>query len=160
MKRNRVNILLLLAMTGFAVANCQPAREPASLQISAEHSTLKAGSRVFIEVSMTNKSMHPIDCSVAYSSGVDLRYRFQVWGPTGNVLPKKPRRHPELEGAGSFSLCTLNPGESTTAEGNLLNSLFDMSQPGTYTIQLSRVIDTPSGRVQIQSNKLEINITP
>ena len=160
MKRNWVNILLLLAMAGISAGRCQSPNEPANLAIAAEHPTVKAGSDIWIKIEMKNTSKHPIDCTVASSNGIDLRFRFQVWGPNGNPLPKKPRKHPELAGGGSFMLCTLGPGRSTTPEENLLNSIFDMSQPGTYTVQLSRMIDTPSGRMHTKSNKLEIEVTP
>jgi len=159
-KKTWMYILLLPAMAGLASGYCQGANQPATITLTTDNPTIKAGADVWVKVVMTNTSSDPIDCSVVSSNGADRRYSFAVWGPTGAPLSRKPLKHPELEGGGSIHMCTLNPKDSTTAEENLLSRLFDLTEPGTYTVQLSRMFDVAGSQVRVKSNKLEIQVTP
>lgn len=129
-----ISLYLLLCLSSAAQA-----KGPFTLSLSAD-STVKAGADVYVKVAMQNISDQPIDCSVASSNAVDLSFRFRVRDESGNPLKKKVSKHPELEGSGSIKMCTLAPGQSTLPEDNLISNLYDLTNPGKYTIQALRAI--------------------
>lgn len=158
----KISIRLAVASTCMALSllSSRASERPFSIVITAAAPTVKAGGDVWIKVKMINTSTHKVDCSVAASNGIDLRYNFDVRDESGSPTPKKLSRHPELEGAGSLRTCTLQPGQSTTADDNLISRLFDISRPGRYTVQVSRAAsDDPKDGV-VKSNEITIAVVP
>jgi hypothetical protein len=140
------------------VSTTAQSSDPFSLSLSAP-STVKAGSDVYVQVAMRNLSDGPVDCSRAYSNALDLRYRFLVRGESGNQIKRRVSKHPELGGAGSITTCTLDPGESTPAEDNLISNMYNLKSPGKYTVQALRGVEGPSERY-IGSNVVTIVVAP
>ena len=155
-------LLALFAVTSFLVprAAAQTAKQPFALTLSTDSPSVKAGSDVWVKVTMTNLSNHDVNCAVWSSNGVDLNYMFDVRDGNGTAPPKKTSKHPEIEGAGSIGLCTLSPGQSTTPEDNLISRLFHMEKPGQYTVQVSRQASEDPHAGKVSSNTMNITVTP
>ncbi len=141
-----------------AVSSTAQTSDPFSLTLSAP-STVKAGSDVYVQVAMNNLSGTPVDCSRAYSNALDLRYRFLVRDESGNQVKKRVSKHPELEGAGSITTCTLDAGKSTPSEDNLISNMYNLKSPGQYTVQALRGADGASEKY-VASNVVTIVVTP
>jgi hypothetical protein len=109
---------------------------------------------------MTNTSSGEIDCTRADSNSLDTRYVYDIRDSSGRKIEQKRSAHPELDAAGSFRFCTLRSRQSTNAEENLISRLFDMSKPGTYTVQVSRGISSDEKKGAVKSNQITITVTP
>ena len=134
----------------------QPKQAPFSLDISAVKSSVKAGSDVWIKVTMTNISNHSVDCSSAYVNGIDRRLRYNIRDGKGNST-EKHSEHPETI-PGSILMCNLDPGSHITNESRI-SWLHDLSHPGQYEVQVFRdASDLPSDGL-VKSNKINIVIT-
>lgn len=134
----------------------QPKKSELELRLSAPKTTVKAGSDIYIRIDMTNTSDHPVDCSTSYVSGTDRRFRIEVRDANGNSMKKKDL-NPDMM-PGSFASCTLPPGESTWRDDRV-SWANDLTHPGVYTIQVSRVVGQDENDVA-QSNKITITVTP
>ena len=124
----------MLGISCFAYA--QSTNQPFTLTVSALKSQVKVGDPVFIEVTMLNTSDHEIDCARNSSNGLDRNYQYEVNDEHGPV----PKIEKKYHGGFNPSPCALEPGESATGDGGLISRLYDFSQPGTYTIHVSRPI--------------------
>jgi len=144
--------MLFATLHGVASSPKQPAF---SITIGMEKPSLKAGSDVWIKITLTNTSDHDIDCSSAYVNGVDRRYQYDVRDNTGLSMQKKTE-HPELV-PGSIQLCTLKPGESTTEESRI-SWLHDLSRPGKYTVQVSRGVSDNEKDGVVKSNTTAVTV--
>ena len=153
--------LLLLCATCVALgpASSTGDEEPFSIVISTDNPVVKAGSHIWIKVQMTNTSKEAIDCTVAAVNGIDRRFQYRVVNESdGKRVPKIMSKHPELEGGGSFKLCTLEPGSTTTRDA-LISALFDTS-PGKYSIQVSRRVSDKEKDGTVKSNTITITVNP
>jgi len=140
--------------------NAQGTTKPEiAIKISAPNE-VRAGSDVYITIVMTNFSDHPVDCSAWYVNGTDRRFRIDVRDSHGNSM-KRRDVHPEmmpgsLQGLGS----TLQPGESTGPLQDRISWANDLSQPGVYTVQVSRVVANDEKNGLVKSNTISLTITP
>lgn len=120
--------------------------------------TVRSGSIVSINIKQTNTSDHDVGCGKAYNnSGAVINYQYHITGPAGKPASKRIWKHPEFEGAGSYYPCMLGPGQSTPVYPSRISSLFDMTKPGKYTVQ---VLTFAADRTIVQSNKIQITVTP
>ena len=159
MKKSLLSLLLIAAMCeATAVGMSGTAQKAFSITIGTEKAAVKTGSQVWVKIQLTNTSNREVDCSAAYVDGVDARYQYDVRGVGGNPVRKIVKQHPELV-SGSIQLCTLKRGESTDG-GNDISTLFDMSQPGEYVIQLSRPVSSNPKDGVVKSNKIVVTVTP
>jgi len=151
---------LVLIGAALSIVNAQEAQKPElGIKISAP-AEVKAGSDVYITIVMTNFSDHPVDCSAWYVNGTDRRFRVDVRDSHGNSM-KRPDVHPEmmpgsLQGLGS----TLQPGESTGPLQDRISWANDLSQPGVYTVQVSRVVANDEKNGLVKSNTISLTIAP
>lgn len=149
-----VSAVLMMWPCAVAIA----AKPQISITISTNSSTVKAGSDIYLKIEMTNNSDYDVDCTRVYTdSGVDLRYHYDVKDLSGKLVSKRARRHPEIGEVGSIYPCTLAPGKSTGAKDSRISSLFDMSKPGKYSIQVWRLEE---GNAVVRSNTIQITVTP
>lgn len=153
-------ILGFFVCTVVGIAFAQSSQKPFSIALSSDQPVVKAGWDVWVRIKMTNTSSGSVDCSTASSNGLDLRYSFEISDSSGNKIDKVRSSHPELEGTGSFRLCTLAPGQSTSPDENLLSREYDLSKPGTYTVQVSRGISRDEKKGVVKSNPITITVTP
>lgn len=175
-----IRILSLLAVVSgilFTVlAMCQQATaQPFTLEITSNleegHSNrwdfanttdkdIRSGSMVVVAIRKINRSDHEIPRR-SFDGGV---YRYEVRDSSGNLL--KPKR------AGQQNFISRNPGllrgskDTVLQPGQIivasapLGDWFDMSEPGTYTLQASEhVSDDPDSQV-IKSNTITIHVLP
>jgi hypothetical protein len=157
---------LLIAIVGLlgilacaqSMQSSQPGQATFSLTISTPQNTVRVGSDVKLEITMTNTS----DQDIFY--GADLGGKVQpfavdVRDTSGNLVPKRPRKDKEPRG-GSFLLIPIHPAKSIKREW-ILNKDFDISKPGRYTVQAKREAGaTNSGVLHVKSNRITITVVP
>jgi hypothetical protein len=121
-----------------------------------------AGSDIFIKVHLTNISRHNL--ALGYDSdsrtNVTLSHTYEVRDSSGRVAQKRPINHPEIVTGHGWPARILKPHESMDITGDFISRLYDLSQPGDYTIQLSRAVsDDPKNGV-VKSNVITVTVTP
>jgi hypothetical protein len=123
---------------------------------------VKAGSRIFIRITKTNTSNHKMGCGTVSNSmtALDPSYEYDVRRSTGDPASKHVINHMELGSRAFQGLgCEFKPGESSTSGGNEITRLYDLSQPGEYTIQVSQAgSDKPNAEV-VKSNTITVTVT-
>ena len=128
------------------------------LEISA-NSTIAVGTPIEIKISLVNSSKNDIDvgCVVFKMNGDTSLYLLNVRDTLNHVVPKKEYPHLELSSASAY-LRTLKAGE-TLADSVTVNRIYDMSRPGTYSVQVGSVLPKENGGGEILSNTVKINVT-
>jgi hypothetical protein len=135
----------LVAVVGAAGAQAAQAPQNLPLELSVTirpvKDTVQAGSAVEVETTFKNESDHPIPYGV--SDGRDYT-RFDVRDSAGNQ-PLTPFGRAVLLGEGlgpddfpptSAEAGVLEPHESTTLKQRISAKVFDLTEPGSYSIQL------------------------
>jgi hypothetical protein len=125
--------------------------------VNCGETTLKAGSMVVIAVRKTNISDHEINKLVLDGQTIEVR------DSSGNPVAHRKSRNLSGSLSGMHRPGTkdnvLQPGETRMHTGQLSEG-YDMSQPGTYTIQISeRVSDDTDSKV-VKSNKITVTVLP
>jgi len=84
-------LLLCLTYAIPALAQTRPGKQPFTLVVEAESAEAKAGSDVWLKVSLTNNSGRDLDMSggVNLSIGLDPNYSFEVRDDRGSLVPKR-----------------------------------------------------------------------
>jgi len=126
--------------------------------------TVKLGSEITIRVRKTNTSDHPITKLGPENGASGLA--LEVLDSNGNPVPPHKQTDKWIRGGGpgagvngdpkSFEL---QPGESRT-DYAFLSRWFDLTNPGTYTIQVSEHVSNAPNSALVESNKLIVTITP
>jgi hypothetical protein len=169
-------ILFAIALTGVA----QSDKPPVTITVSAPQ-TGKLGSKIQLDIVLTNVSNHIVGGYFEDLSHGELNFDFDVRDSQGQTVPETCYMK-AVEGAprGScpdyilrthkgFSEDSIKPGETVTASADL-SQLYDL-QPGTYTVQLSwfekrtRYRDPlksrpPAGVITAKSNIATVTVTP
>jgi hypothetical protein len=154
-----VSLLLAVIFPFLAPAAAQSA--PFSISLSTQKPEIKAGSKVWVQIQMTNLSNHDVDCTRAPSNGSDRAYRYEVRDEAGNAVGPFARKHPEIGETSNIWPCILKAGEATTKDDNLLSGLYDMSKPGKYVVRVSRFVSgTRKEDGVVKSNEITITVTP
>jgi hypothetical protein len=122
---------------------------------SAE-STVRAGSTIVVAIRKTNTSDQDIS----------------RWGVTGQVIEVRDsngnfvshRQSDSMQGSvramrAGTNDPVLKPGESDVRRGRLSEG-YDMSQPGTYTVQISEHISDDPGSNIVKSNIIAVTVLP
>jgi hypothetical protein len=135
------------------------ASQPLSLSIAAPEQTVQIGSELKIKTTLTNLTNHVITLRDRIRA---CDYPVQVRDETGNLAPETDyQRHLKCNARFTESrniLVVLKPQESRQDE-IIINQLFDLSVPGTYSVQASRTIPKELGPEPIKSNTITISIT-
>ena len=154
---NLMTILVLAAaFQGLCVGQTQTApstaEEPGLAITITGTSSVRAGSKVIVSVTATNRSDHNIPFRV---EPADYRYEVTVYDAQNNMAMETERGRKVKGASGRMShlgaSSWLNPGESTKDE-LAASDLYDMSRPGKYRIQVSRK--------GAKSNTITINVVP
>ena len=116
--------------------------------------TVKAGSKITLEINVTNTSGHQIE----YDPGI-TKLVFEVRNAQGKPAPLTPdgeklRKLYGSTGHGQF----VPQGETLAAGGAQLDGIYDLSKPGVYTIQVSRFDDV--SKTWVKSNTITLTVTP
>jgi len=152
----------------------QDASQPFSLRLGVEGMLLhgsqptegshvvKTGSDIYLRVVKTNTSQHSLSCErdADYVTNLDRAYKYDVRYVSGNPVGKHVING-EAFTVGAFQGigCTFKPGESSTSGGNVITRLYDLSQPGDYTIQVSQPVSSDPNADVVKSNTLEITVS-
>jgi hypothetical protein len=133
----------------------------ASLKLEAPVRSVKVGAGVMVQVTVTNQSDHPI---TYHNLSRVCDYSIKVLTGAGVAAPETAYYKNERARCGNGELkitnrnitVTLKPGESGD-ELIELTELYDMSQPGQYSVQVDRKL---TGIGELSSNVVLITVTP
>lgn len=170
-----MRILLSWILCGFLVmwapVTAQISQQPFTLSISVEEDpavqsslenyTVKAGSEVFITVHLTNISKHnlALDIDADSRTGICFAHQYEVRDINGKFATKRTINHPELGSTGhGWPARIVKPGASIDI-GDRINGLYDLRQPGQYTIRLSRAIGDDPKAGLVKSNTITVIVT-
>jgi hypothetical protein len=144
----------------------QAAKAPFSISISTPASVVTAGSDVIVNIALTNTSDREIilQNTMVSRNAAEFDYWIDVRDEKGKAAPqtkygiklKGDGVHPPAATASNSIDLPFKPGE-TVRPRIVVNKLFDLSQPGAYTIQVSR-FDPESGAAA-HSNIIKVTIT-
>jgi hypothetical protein len=146
----------------------QNANPSFALSVAPVTPVVKAGSNVFVNVTMENISDHDFSTVIVLGrTGID--YPTDVWNEKGAMATEtryglmrnghRPAVDPGPTGGETLSGInrTLDRGKSFTDRVNV-SDLYDFSHPGKYTIQVKQY-DVESKSI-VTSNKITMTVTP
>jgi hypothetical protein len=127
---------------------------PFSIVISAAHEVVSTGAPIPAVVTFTNTSSHDIGILRA---PVEFNFKIDVHDSGGNRPSladgsKVPTEPVETRG---FSILVA-PGEALKIDFEI-DKAYDLSKPGTYTIQLSRLDEAT--KTEAKSNMITVTVT-
>ncbi len=153
-------LAISLAVPMRLLAQGSPVSSPRfSFAITGEKSSVKTGAQVWVDAVITNNSDHDLLIYKAVSEGMDQGgwvYRVDVGNAKG-VIPPETQYAKNIGAGGSGGYIPLHAGETVTHRVNV-SKLYDLSQPGTYTIQLRRFDEET--KTFVLSNKIRVTVTP
>ncbi len=136
--------------------------EAPAFQTAPDSYAVKAGSEIFIKVHLKNTSKRnlSLDYDADSRTGVGFSHQYEVRDSSGSLAQKRPISHPEIGSTGhGWPARTLKPGESLDINGDYISRLYDLSQPGKYTIQLSRIVSADAKNDVVKSNTITVTVT-
>ncbi len=142
----------------------QDAKPATVLAITAAQESIAAGSPVWVELTVTNKSKHEIslwrevsgrDFQVEVKDHKGKFAKDTKYGYSRNGRADPARLTPE-DLSGSGACVTLGPGKSLSYKLDI-SKLYDLTQPGEYTIQAER--SDSESTATVKSNKIVIKLT-
>ncbi len=149
-------LLLLLSWVPLAAQN--ETEQPLTITISAIAPSVRAGSDVWVVVKITNHSTESLDESERVSglTSLDPNLVFDVRDTRGNLIAKKLYEHPEkaTQPNGNRSI---ESGATLTQQQNI-SRFYDVTQPGSYLVQVFRSPSRGSTSEVVKSNKLTIEV--
>lgn len=155
--RLRWAIPMLMLAGAVATASAQTAA-PFTLRISGP-GTVAVGQPVRVRVLLQNTSDQPIGVMEPNAILIDGSL-LSIQGPSGQELPQK-------EGIRTFSGGTMSIGPGEVSDDVLrVDSFYDLSRPGRYTLQLKRPIAEDRSRLDslkagfISSNVITLTVSP
>jgi hypothetical protein len=149
----RYVILALLIASNVGVAGTSAL----SLKVTALDPTVKAGSKIMIQVTTTNGSTS----AITYHNTNRCDYAVKVLTSTGAPVPETPFKKQMMCGGGELRitgrdiLVTLKPGESND-ERIEITELYNMSAVGQYSVQVDRTFPQVG---RFTSNVVSIKVT-
>jgi hypothetical protein len=139
------------------------AKKPSfSIAINAPEDVVKADSSVPLDIILTNTSDKDMS-SGEILGGAELNYEIDVRGSKGELAPetsfgrKLHHKEPGFTLGGSVVAYYLKPGR-THETRSYLNRVYDLSQPGKYTILVQR--RDPDSNTIVKSNAIAITVVP
>jgi len=154
-------VVVLCALIG---STARASDQPLKITISTSNPVIKAGSEIVIKLAVKNVSRKKK--TVTKSNGpleAELYYKVSVRDAYGNA-PKETRYQRQITGKEPVNIqrstvyVTLAPNEALS-DDMLLNKLFELDEPGRYTVQVTREIPKELGGGLVKSNIIEITIT-
>jgi hypothetical protein len=144
-----------------------------SLSITAEPQTAKPGAEVTLSIVLTNNSQkqlpfrmdryHPesnftirVTDPTGEPAGKTRIYRMNTGDRTGKDAVEAPYDpHHEVISIGSVGVSGIQPG-IVLEQKTVLNKLFDLTQPGKYTIQVEKMDDL--SKTVVKSNVVTVTV--
>jgi hypothetical protein len=136
---------------------------PFSIRVKAPAKVVELGSDITVQIVLTNASDHELHLwkIPGYAPQAEFYYAFDVRDDQGRELPETEygRRMKSGFMRGSRISYTVAPGESVADEA-VMTKLYNFSQPGKYTVQISRSIAQiqGSGKGVVRSNTIAIEL--
>jgi hypothetical protein len=154
---NRLNLtkymLYFFALSTVPNLCSQTVSQPFTDVISAPATTIRSGSAVRLDITITNSSNQLI--SLIDNRVGPREAGISIWDSNGNQLsPRDEYRSYVLHS--KFAML-ISPGKSIVESVNL-NKWFDLTKPGQYKMRARRKI--PGSDSFVESNELAIAITP
>jgi hypothetical protein len=134
---------------------------PFSLQIAAQQDQLKVGEDIMLDVTIINTSDRLItlaDTNRACDYVWDVRDESDKGVPDTPLMRQKGCPSTGSALTGRNMVIMLKPTESYKLELSV-RELKTISQPGKYTIQLSRALSQNDKETVVKSNKVTISVT-
>jgi hypothetical protein len=161
MNMRSVLCFAILAASGSGAAQsakkAKPEPPPFSIVISAAHEVVSAGVPIPMVVTFRNTSSHDIGIERA---PVEFNFEIDVHDSSGNRPSladgsKVPIEGVETRGGSHFSIF-MSPGEALKIDFEI-DKAYDLSKPGAYTIQLSRMDEATKS--EAKSNMITVTVT-
>jgi hypothetical protein len=135
------------------------AEQPYSLTISLTEKTVQIGSQITVKTTLTNTSKSVV---TFFDANTNCDYLTEVRDDKHNLAPetdyKRKLQCGEGRDTGANKLVTLKPLESQMDE-IIIRQLYDLDQPGDYTIQVTRMFPKHAGIRGVSSNLLRVTVT-
>jgi hypothetical protein len=163
--------LLCVFCMAWVIVSAQTVKSPFVVTISAEAPAtntgpesyaVKAGSDVFIKVSLTNTSKRILRLGDDTDSrtGVDFCNRYEIRDSSGNLAGKRTIQHPEIRSTGhGWPARILKPTENLTVASDRISGLYDLTKPGKYTIRVARDASGNPKEGEVKSNVIMLTVT-
>ena len=158
-------VVLVVAFTLSSVSFAQSGKPSETKQASFSiairmPSVVKAESELLLEIAMTNTSSKDISYGMVFGWPAWCMFQIDLRDAAGRLVPEtaagqRTRNGPRVI-ISAVSL-PLAPGKTLRPQ-MILNRVFDLSQPGEYTVQARRT-DSAAG-VEVKSNVLSFRVPP
>lgn len=156
---------MLSSLVGGPQGQKKPMPPTFTLTVRTAKPSVNSGEPVRIGVTLTNVSRNDISVEHDLSNKGEFFYSVTIQAGNGraprkteynHALHNEPTSTPMIVVSSLFN-ALVSPGK-TIIEMIDLNDLYDLSEPGTYSIQVERT--DPLSKTTVHSNKLTIVITP
>jgi hypothetical protein len=150
-----------------ASKSAQSAKPPFSLTIAATDSVVKSGSVIWVDAIVKNTSDHEISVFSTLDH-LGNEYNADVWTDKSTLAPEtrlgreinnhttpEDERTPQIRISNGASR-PLMPGKTFIDHVNV-STMYDLSQPGKYTIQFRRYDE--ESKTTVKSNKITVTVT-
>ncbi len=131
---------------------------PFSLTLSALIRSVEAGQQIELKIVMKNLTNHNLEYQYDIRNYQDRSNNYDVWDASGKKVEPIKKKYPQI--GDTFEPVPphiVKPGETETS-GITITVLYDMTQPGTYTIQASRKISGEAKDGVVYSNKITVSV--
>jgi hypothetical protein len=119
---------------------------------------VEAGQRIELKIVMKNLTNHDLEYQFEIRNYQDRSNNYDLWDARGKKLEPIKKKYPQIgDTAEGFPPHIVKPGETETS-GITITPLYDMTQPGTYTIQASRKISDEANAGVVYSNKITVSV--
>ena len=159
MNRILLAICFCIAVTGPALCQTQSAKEPPfTLTLSALTPSVEVGEQIEIKIVMKNLTNHDLEYQLEMRNYQDRSNNYDVWDASGKKLEPIKKKYPQIgDTFEGFPPHIVKPG-GTESSGITITLLYDMTHPGTYTIQATRKISDEVNAGVVYSNKITVSV--
>ena len=145
------------------VKPAQTAEPTFAVTIRLEPDVVKVNSEIRVKTTLINKSNGKVSFERSPEDMAELEFQVDVRDNQGNPAPlteygRQVIKHEGIPLATHFAgFSTLQPGESLKCDV-VITRLYDLSQPGKYTLQVQRIEDAL--KMVAKSNTITVTVTP
>jgi hypothetical protein len=159
MKRLLLAAFFCIAIFGPALCQTQTGKEPPfSLTLSALTPSAEAGQRIELKIVLRNLTNHDLEYQYDIRNYQDRSNNFDVWDASGKKLEPIKKHNPQIgDTFEPVSPHVVKPGETETS-GVTITLIYDMTKPGTYTIQGCRKVSGQTNDRAVRSNKITVTV--
>jgi len=157
----------LVPMQAGAAAQSEETELPFKLSLSVKSpirgamlgksAEFRVGYPVEVTILLTNTSDRDMSGAVADQMGLASGYKYDVRDEDGNPVKRQQWQGPVIGRTRDSG--PVRPGETRTQRSEI-TSAYDLSKPGTYTIQVSRPVSDEPGAALVKSNAVTVTILP